>query len=290
MAQLNRLRSDEETDQRVGAKRRWRAGSGDSSCPSLRTQCRGARAASESGPSGVNSLDYRPSGTRSKMNWRWIVDNPEVGGDREGGGGMTRRALLAAAGAVAAQAQQKVGPPPHWKGPKVFLDYDQVELDSMYDQTVYAPNSIEVRQGYISNSDLARSRLGAPLRVAYGPSEIEKLDIFRAQGGNAPVHVFIHGGAWRSGAAREYCFLPDLFVAARRALCGSGFRAGAGRRRQSGVHGTAGAEGYSVGLRSRRYVRRRRPASFREWSVFRRALGARRSRCFRRGPCAARCS
>jgi arylformamidase len=121
---------------------------------------------------------------------------------------------LSAAAAIVAQAQQKVGPPPHAKGPKVFLDYDQVDLDAMYNQAVYAPNAVEVQQRYASNSDLARARLAAPQRVAYGPSEIEKLDIFRAKGRNAPVQVFIHGGAWRASMAKDYSFPADLFVAA----------------------------------------------------------------------------
>ena len=66
---------------------------------------------------------------------------------------MTRRALLAMAGALAVTAQQKVGPPLHTKGPKVFLDYDQVELDAMYSQVTYAPNAVEVQQRYASNGD-----------------------------------------------------------------------------------------------------------------------------------------
>jgi arylformamidase len=137
----------------------------------------------------------------------------ELAGSRKSGGVLTRRALLAA-GAVAVQAQQRVGPPPHAKGPTVFLDYDQVELDAMYNQSVYAPNATEVQHRYASNSDLTRTRLGAPERVPYGPSEIEKLDIFRTRGSNAPIQIFIHGGAWRGGMAREYCFPADLFVAA----------------------------------------------------------------------------
>ncbi len=84
----------------------------------------------------------------------------------------------------------------------------------MYNQAVYAPNAVEVQQRYASNSDLSRARLGAPRRVSYGPSEIEKLDIFRSRSGNAPVQVFIHGGAWRAGIAKEYYFPADLFVAA----------------------------------------------------------------------------
>jgi arylformamidase len=127
---------------------------------------------------------------------------------------MTRRALLAGSAAIAARAQQKIGPPPHAKGPKVFLDYDQVELDAMYNQAAYALNAAEVQQRYTSNSDVTRARLGPPLRVAYGSTEIEKLDVFRSRSRNAPVQVFIHGGAWRAGTAKDYSFLADVFVAA----------------------------------------------------------------------------
>ena len=84
----------------------------------------------------------------------------------------------------------------------------------MYNQLVYAPNAVEVQRRYASNSDLTRARLGAPIRIAYGPSEIEKLDIFRSRSENAPVQVFIHGGAWRAGMAKDYCFPADLFVSA----------------------------------------------------------------------------
>jgi arylformamidase len=125
---------------------------------------------------------------------------------------MTRRALLGLAGAVSVQAQQKAGPPAHTKGPKVFLEYDQVELDAMYNQSAYAPNAQEVQQRYASSSGATRARLGAPLRMAYGPEEIEKLDIYRAKAGKAPVQIFIHGGAWRSGVAKDYSFPADLFV------------------------------------------------------------------------------
>src|SRR5690606_26041214 len=30
---------------------------------------------------------------------------------------------------------------------------------------------------------------------------------------NAPIHIFIHGGAWRVGAAESYGFVADPFVA-----------------------------------------------------------------------------
>lgn len=132
----------------------------------------------------------------------------------------TRRQILAAAGATAAMtatpalAQQecRVGPPPHAKGPLVFLDYDQAELDAAYFQPDYEPNFKEVIRRYSSDSDVTRARLGPPQRVAYGAAEIEKLDIYRTQKPNAPIFVFIHGGAWRVGSASDYAFIAEVFV------------------------------------------------------------------------------
>lgn len=120
---------------------------------------------------------------------------------------MTRRALLAAMGSVPAFAQ-------HAKGPKVFLDYDQAELDAAYTQAAYAPNSVQVQERYRVNSDLTRARLGEPIRSAYGPTEIERLDIYRAKGEKSAVQIFIHGGAWRSSSARSSAFPAEMFIAA----------------------------------------------------------------------------
>lgn len=133
-------------------------------------------------------------------------------------GGIHRRAVLAsAAGAIAAApalAQQTATPPTHAKGPLVFLNYDQAELDAAYDQVAYAPNEEQILKRYASNSELTRQRLGQPARLAYGPSDIEKLDVYRARHPKAPIHIYIHGGAWRGGAAKDYAFPADMFVAA----------------------------------------------------------------------------
>ena len=102
----------------------------------------------------------------------------------------TRRPVLAAAGGAAvaasgaARAQQ-----PGAKGPLVWLDMDQQALDNAYDQMVYAPNREQVAKRRVANSDKARAVIGAPERVAYGPTEIEKLDIYRTKRANAPVNT-----------------------------------------------------------------------------------------------------
>ncbi len=98
------------------------------------------------------------------------------------------------------------------KGARVFLDYDQVELDAAYNQRAYAPHSEHVRQRMSANSDAVRARIGAPRRVAYGPTEIEKLDIYPTRQTKAPVNIYIHGGAWRQGFAKSCGFAAELFV------------------------------------------------------------------------------
>ncbi|MFL5089530.1 MAG: alpha/beta hydrolase [Xanthobacteraceae bacterium] len=100
------------------------------------------------------------------------------------------------------------------KGALVWLDMDQRALDNAYDQEVYAPNRAQVVERRLANSERTRSILGAPERVSYGPSEIEKLDIFRTARPNAPINIFIHGGAWRRNKAADYAVLAELFVRA----------------------------------------------------------------------------
>jgi arylformamidase len=89
---------------------------------------------------------------------------------------------------------------------------DQGELDDAYDQIVYAPNRDQVGKRRLANSQKARAVLGMPERAAYGPAEIERLDIYRAEATGAPVNIFIHGGAWRANSAADYAFLAEPFV------------------------------------------------------------------------------
>jgi arylformamidase len=102
--------------------------------------------------------------------------------------------------------------PQRAKGPRVWLDLDQRELDDAYDQSKYAANRGQIQERRLLNSARARSRIGEPLRLAYGPSEVEQLDVYRCKRANAPVNVYVHGGAWRNGTAAEFAFLAELFV------------------------------------------------------------------------------
>jgi arylformamidase len=109
---------------------------------------------------------------------------------------------------------------PRIKGPIVWLDMDQQALDDAYDQLVYAPNRDQLTKRRVVNSAAARARIGEPLRFAYGPTPIEGLDVFRTSptgksaGAGAPVAIFVHGGAWRTGSASDYSFVAEPFVRA----------------------------------------------------------------------------
>jgi arylformamidase len=116
---------------------------------------------------------------------------------------MSMNALTAAAAA-----------PVEAKGPLVWLDMDQQALDDAYDQAVYAPNRDRVVARRIAASERTRAILGPPQRVAYGTSEYEKLDIFCSRAPNAPVNIFIHGGAWRRNKAADYALQAEPFLRA----------------------------------------------------------------------------
>jgi arylformamidase len=138
---------------------------------------------------------------------------------------ITRRDLLLGSLTVApalsmewrllAQAMQTHMPPgvaPKPRGPIVFLDYDQEELDAAYEQAPWAANRPEIDRRNAQRSREAVARLGAPRRLAYGPTEIEKLDLYAARRPNAPMNVFIHGGAWRAGRAADVAYYCETFV------------------------------------------------------------------------------
>jgi arylformamidase len=129
---------------------------------------------------------------------------------------INRRTMLGiTASTVAAPAlaeECRFEPPPHQKGPLVFLNYDQIELDAAYENSVYEPNIGQIVRRLASQSEAVRSRIGEPQRVAYGTTEIEKLDIYRAKRARAPVFVFIHGGTWRTGSAKSSGFPAELFL------------------------------------------------------------------------------
>jgi len=135
---------------------------------------------------------------------------------------LTRRVLVAGvavgtfalAGEPASAQRCPAEPPPRQKGPLVWLDMDQQDLDDAYDQNVYAYNSKNLSDRRVYQNQIAQSVLDKPQREAYGPTEIEKLDIYKTKRPNAPVLIFIHGGGWRSERSSQFTVYAEPYVKA----------------------------------------------------------------------------
>ena len=135
---------------------------------------------------------------------------------------ISRRAVVAgtAAGAAAlasapASAQRcPATPPPRTKGPLVWMNMDQHELDEAYDQSVYAFNQRYVQERRDERNEAMAKVLGKPDRVAYGSGDKEKVDIYKTKRPNAPVMIFLHGGQWRGGTSAQGAYHAEPFVKA----------------------------------------------------------------------------
>src|SRR3984885_9813907 len=131
---------------------------------------------------------------------------------------LDRRAILAglsaglAATGIGAAFAQQTPVAVSEKGPLVWLDMDQKQLDDAYDQSKYAPNLVQVTDRYASNSNAMRSRLGEPRRFNYGPTAIERLEVYATRRPNAPIHIHIHGGAWHQRPATDYAFPAEMLI------------------------------------------------------------------------------
>jgi arylformamidase len=101
---------------------------------------------------------------------------------------------------------------PDRNGSRIWLGMSQLELDDAYDQTKFAPNAALVIKRYKTNSEQTRKRVGEPRRFSYGATPIETLDLFATNRPNAPMLVFVHGGAWRATEAKDYGFAAEAIV------------------------------------------------------------------------------
>jgi arylformamidase len=128
----------------------------------------------------------------------------------------TRRSVLAGGASLMASgplwAQQSA--PARTKGPLVWMDMDQAELDRAYDQGPWAPNAGYLAKRRAALSEQTRQRLGAPKRFTYGATPIQGLDVFTTKRLNAPINIYVHGGAWRLGLAKDNCYAAEVFVSA----------------------------------------------------------------------------
>src|SRR6201987_978888 len=173
------------------------------------------------------------------------------------GGLISRRSLLGTAAAVAATPASaedcRIGPSPHEKGPKVWMEMDQVELDAAYDQSTYAPMIDQILKRYASASETTRSRLVAPLRAdaERGPRPLSGKIVERSD-----LRIY----PWRpmaSGQCQELRLSGRPFRQRRRELHRARLHPGGGCERRYQADGRAGAPRNRLGLQKCRQFFRR---------------------------------
>lgn len=108
----------------------------------------------------------------------------------------------------------------------VYGAYSQAELDAQYDQSSRVPDM----DRYVSRWEemSAAWRAACPPRVLrYGPHERQTVDVFvpssLQEGVASPLHVHLHGGAWRSMCARAVSHLGRPLLASGIGYAAIGF-------------------------------------------------------------------
>ncbi len=134
---------------------------------------------------------------------------------------LNRRTLIAgAAGALIGTASLTVASAEQpavsaeTRAPLVWLNMTQQELDDAYDQMKYAPNASIVISRYTTDSEETTMRIGEPRRFQYGPTSAEQLDLYPTKQPNAPILIYVHGGAWLSTEAKDYRFPAEAIISA----------------------------------------------------------------------------
>jgi arylformamidase len=97
--------------------------------------------------------------------------------------------------------------------PRIWLDLDQAMLDAAYDQSLNAANFRTVGERMTRSSLVTRDRLGEPQVYQYGPDRGQTLHFYAASIPNAPIHIHVHGGAWRQKSALDLVFPAEHFLA-----------------------------------------------------------------------------
>ncbi len=96
----------------------------------------------------------------------------------------------------------------------VWGNFTQEELDRQYDQGTLVSNTGELMEINAQDSVKIRAELDCILNVSYGPTVMERLDIFPVATKGAPVVIYHHGGAWTRSDKDQCAYIAPSFVAA----------------------------------------------------------------------------
>ncbi len=106
---------------------------------------------------------------------------------------------------------------------EIFGGMNQAELDAQYHNQRHVPDFRAIVAAYTERSQAARATLPCRVGIPFGAGARQQLDVFPANGGGAPVHVFFHGGAWRNLHRDDAAAQAPATVAAGIAYVAAGF-------------------------------------------------------------------
>ena len=89
---------------------------------------------------------------------------------------------------------------------------DGAWFDAMYNNRALVPEHPAFLARWAVESAVARSDGPCELDIAYGSGDGERLDVFPAAHGDAPVLLFVHGGYWRSLDKSDHSFVAPAFT------------------------------------------------------------------------------
>lgn len=93
---------------------------------------------------------------------------------------------------------------------KIYRNFNREELDREYNAAKFVGDVERYFAEYNDKSEAARKRVSGSFDISYGSSTAETLDIFfptRRAGG--PIHIFFHGGGYRSQDKWNFSFVAS---------------------------------------------------------------------------------
>ncbi|OSQ42208.1 alpha/beta hydrolase [Thalassospira sp. MCCC 1A01428] len=91
--------------------------------------------------------------------------------------------------------------------------FTEAEVEWQYNPRETVPDFADHFARFVAASDDVRAKLDHQSDVRFGPGPKETFDVFPAGSPDAPVHVFFHGGYWRSQDKKDYAFIVRDLVA-----------------------------------------------------------------------------
>ncbi|MBA2778477.1 alpha/beta hydrolase fold domain-containing protein [Billgrantia kenyensis] len=89
----------------------------------------------------------------------------------------------------------------------------QEQIDQEYDP-MRGREPAALLADWRARSEALSDRVRVTRDVAYGPTLAERMDVYHAERDAAPLHLFFHGGYWRSLGHREFGFVAEGLVEA----------------------------------------------------------------------------